>query len=118
MKVVVGNIGIVLALIGFKLVLEHTRSWHMPSMLLGSSEERNWVVVLAGLEILGELGVLFMGEEPEVRKSPLCPQVPFGVDRVLYVVVYLFFSTKGNSCLDSNRYHIIDKETDLHPLDS
>ena len=45
MKVVVGNIGIVLALIGFKLVLEHTRSWHIPGKFLGSSEESNLVTL-------------------------------------------------------------------------
>ena len=66
---------IVLALLEFELelVLEHTRSWHMLGMLSGSLEEKNRVMALAGLEILGELGVLLMNEEPKVRKSPLRP---------------------------------------------
>ena len=84
--------GTALALL--KLVLGHTRSWHMSGMLSGSSEEKNQVVALTGLEILGELGVFPVNEESEMKKSPPHPQVPVGVDRVLCMVVFSFLSTK------------------------
>ena len=76
----------------------------MLGMLLGPLEERNRVVTLAGLEILGELRVFFVGKEPEVQRSPPCLQVPVGVNRVLCVVVCSILSTKRGNCLDSNRY--------------
>ena len=69
---------------------EYTRSWHTPSMLLESSKERNWIVALAGLKILGELGVLPMDEKLKVQKLPPHPWVPVGVDCVLFVVVHSF----------------------------
>ena len=63
-------------------------------MLSRSSKERNQVVALAGLEILEELGVLFVNEKLEVQKLHPHPQVPVEVVRVLCMVVYLFLSIK------------------------
>ena len=59
-------LGTVLALL--ELVIEHTKSLHMLGMLSGSLEERNRVVTLVGLEILGKLGVLPVDKELEVPK--------------------------------------------------
>ena len=50
------------------LVLEHTRSWCKPKMLLGSLVEKNRVEASVGLGILGELEVLFLDEEHVVQR--------------------------------------------------
>ena len=60
----------VIALPELVLVFTHARSSYMPEILLGSSMEKSRVATLAGLEILGKLGVLLMDEKRVVPRQP------------------------------------------------
>ena len=75
-------LGTVFALLQFEL--EQTKSWHMLGMLMRSSKEINRVVALAELEILGELGIFFMDEELDVRKSGSIASFPWWYIHFIY----------------------------------
>ena len=52
----------------FKLVPEHTKSWHRQNMLLGSMVRRSWVGALVELKILKKLGIHLIEEKRVVLR--------------------------------------------------